>query len=92
MNFDRIFGVSSFGNRLVATGGGRAADAQLGPAVVWTSTDGGQTWDRVHSIAAFGKLREGPNAMYASVEFESRLIAVGSWGSDAAIWIATNEE
>ncbi|HSR44727.1 MAG TPA: hypothetical protein VLT15_05775 [Acidimicrobiia bacterium] len=91
-SFDQIFGVSTFGDRLVATGAGRAADAQLGPAVVWTSTDGGQTWDRVHSIAAFGKLREGPNAMYASVEFESRLIAVGSWGSDAAIWIATNEE
>ncbi len=92
MNFDRIFGVSSFGDLLVATGVGRAADVQLGPAVVWTSTDGGRTWERVPNAAAFGKLNEGPNAIYASVEFESRLIAVGSWGSDAAIWIATNEE
>ncbi|MDF1595582.1 MAG: hypothetical protein P1T08_05740 [Acidimicrobiia bacterium] len=90
--FDHIFGVSSFGDRLVATGSGLAADVQLGPAVVWTSTDGGRTWDRVLSAAAFGKMNEGPNYIYASVEFESRLIAVGSWGSDAAIWIATNEE
>ncbi|HSR43865.1 MAG TPA: hypothetical protein VLT15_01375 [Acidimicrobiia bacterium] len=92
MNFDRIFGVSSFGDLLVATGVGRAADVNLGPAVVRTSTDGGRTWDRVMSAAAFGKLNEGPNAIYASVEVESSLIAVGSWGSDAAIWIATNEE
>jgi hypothetical protein len=90
--FYQIFGVSSFGDLLVATGEGRVAYAQLGPAVVWTSTDGGRTWERVHSVAAFGKLNEGPNGIYASVEFESRLIAVGSWGSDAAVWTATNEE
>jgi hypothetical protein len=90
--FDQIFGVSSYGDVLIAAGDGRDADFQRGPAVVWASTDGGQTWDRVLSAAAFGKLSEGPNAMSAAVEFESRLIAVGSSESDAAIWIATNEE
>jgi hypothetical protein len=89
---DRTFGVSSFGDLLVATGEGRAADVKLGPAVVWASTDGGWTWDRVPNAAAFGKMNEGPNEMSAAVEFDSRLIAVGSWESDAAIWIATNEE
>lgn len=90
--FDQLFGVSTFGEVLIAAGDGRDADFQRGPAVVWSSTDGGYTWERVLSAAAFGKMNEGPNQMFAAVEFGSRLIAAGSSESDAAIWIATSEE
>ena len=35
---------------------------------------------------------EGPNFMFAAVEFGPDLIVVGSWESNASVWIATIEE
>ncbi len=92
ISFDRIFGVGTLGDALIAVGSGRDAGMTWGPAVVWSSTDGGHAWERELSAAAFGKMNEGPNAIFAAVEFESRLIAVGNWESDAAVWIATTDE
>ena len=91
--FAEVFGVAVLGDVLVGVGRGSDNDMELGPAVAWISNDGGDTWARVpHSGTAFGKTNEGPNFMFEAVEFGPDLIVVGSWGSDAAVWIATIEE
>lgn len=91
--FAEVYGAAVLGDVLVGVGRGSDNDMELGPAVVWTSNDGGDTWSRVpHSGTTFGKVSEGPNFMFGAVEFGSDLIAVGSWGSNAAVWTATIEE
>jgi hypothetical protein len=87
-----VAGVTALGDVLI--GVGRAWDPwDHGPAVVWTSIDGGQTWARQpHSGTMFGRIDEGPVAMWTVTAYDSRLVAAGSWGSDAAVWIGTIDE
>ena len=93
VRFDHMWAVATLGDVQVGVGNGSDSNMELGPAVAWTSNDGGDTWARVpHSGTAFGRTNEGPNFMFEAVEFGPDLIVVGSWGSDAAVWIATIEE
>ncbi len=85
-----MHGVVESGDVLIGAGWGRNPQSGTGPAVLWTSTDNGQTWMRQpHSGTSFGKTAEGPVAMNALIEFGTNLVAVGSWESDAAVWIGT---
>lgn len=88
-----MYGVVESGDVLIGAGWGSDPQSGTGTAVVWTSTDGGETWMRQpHSGAAFGKSTEGPVRMSALVEFASQLVAVGYWESHAAVWIGTIED
>ena len=93
MSVSDMYGVVESGDVLIGAGWGSDPQSGTGPAVLWTSTDGGETWMRQpHSGTAFGKSTEGPVRMTALVEFASQLVAVGYWESDAAVWIGTIEK
>ncbi len=93
VRIDDMWAVATLDDVQVGVGNGSDSNGEFGPAVAWTSNDGGDTWSRVpHSGTTFGKISEGPNLMFAAVEFGPDLIVVGSWGSNAAVWIATIEE
>jgi hypothetical protein len=75
---------------LIGVGRGFDPIAGTGPAVVWASVDGGETWTRQeHSGTQFGKVSEGPVTMMKVTQFGSQLVAVGEWEFDAAVWIGT---
>jgi hypothetical protein len=64
-----------------------------GAARIWASLDGGSTWDLypTHDYALFGAYSSSTlgAAMNAITTFDNRLIVVGWFNTDAAVWIGT---
>jgi hypothetical protein len=87
------YGVIEFDDVLVGVGRGFDPFGGSGPAVVWVSVDGGETWIRQpHSGAQYGKVNEGPVTMWKVTELGSQLVAVGEWEFNAAVWIGSIED
>ena len=87
------YGIVQLDDLLIGVGRGFDPFGGSGPAVVWASADGGETWTRQpHSGTQFGKVAEGPVTMMEVTQFGSQLVAVGEWEFNAAVWIGTLED
>lgn len=85
--FTKMFAVTSLGEVLVAVGESDWGEKH-GPAVVWTSLDGGVTWSLAPGDAeVFGSTRDPLVGMTGLIQFGSRLLGAGFSGPDAAVWI-----
>jgi hypothetical protein len=91
--FTKMYAVVDLGYAIVATGSSDSSEsgARNGPAVVWTSTDGGVTWVREpHNSEIFGS--SDFNHMATAIQVGENVIGAGSMGSNAAVWIGTSQD